>query len=422
VKSSSYLAPGIRRHGAGYQATVKVRGERDYAQFDLNTPLSEMLEWQKDRRAELRVNLPKTPAGTFAADAKKYLALPSVLAMPTYAERVQHITEWVEIFGGRRRRSIKPPEIEAQRDAWLTEPRQVDDAGTVLKGPYSAGAVNKRLRALSNVWTKLDGRRAPNPVREVDECEEPDPEPRGLPYAVVEAIIAAMPETAVGVKKDGTRTTGKNVARPSQTKARLRVIAYTGLPHQTLRVLRREHLTLFSQDSDGQETGGTILVPARRKGRRARRAKDKPLPHLIPLIPQAAAAFREFDRLDCWTKPGEHGFSGSSMWKSFQAACKTLGLEGLTPKDFRHSYLTLVYAETKDLRVTGHLGMHRTESTPKRYTIAAVAPHVQAAADRVAAALASSSGVHRSESLRKDSDKTGRHGDGPVDAEPSKSL
>jgi len=376
-------APGVRRHGAGWQVVAKVRGERSFEQFPLDTPLRELLEWQKDEKAALRTTLPTTKAGTFAADARKYLALSSVMAMPTYIEREQHIEEWIAIFGTRRRRSIKPLEIEQLRDHWFTTPRALHDDGTVKVGPYSAAAVNKRLRALSNLWTKLDGRRAPNPVLEVDECEEPDPEARGLPYDVIETILAAIPDTAIGVKKDGTRTTGKGIPRPSKNKARLRVIAYTGIPHSTLKKLAPESLELFPVDQEGAETGGTVLLPPRRKGKKRRRAQDKPLPQRIPLIPQAAAAFREFDRLQCWGP-----FSNSSMWKAFQRACRSLGIEGLTPYDFRHSYLTVVYDETRDLRVTGQLGSHASERTTKRYTMAAVAPHVQAAADKVRARFA----------------------------------
>jgi len=357
-------APGIRKHGAGWQTRVKVRGEWAHASWPLETPLSDMIEWIKDERARLRTTLPQTKGGTLAGDVAKYLALESVKAMPTFGERQQHLEEWCAIFGRRRRRSLSALDIEEQRDAWL----QV----------MSAASVNKRLRALSNLWTKLDGRRAPNPVLEVHECEEPDAQPRGLPYDVIDAIIAAIPETAVGVKKDGTRTTGKNIARPSKTKARLRVIAYTGLPHATLKRLTRDDLTLFDQDKDGQETGGTILVPPRRKGRKHRRAADKPLSELLPLIPAAAAAFREFDRLDCWGN-----FSNSSMHSAFQRACKTLGITGLRPYDFRHSYLSAVYQETKDLRVTGQLGGHRSERTTRRYTLAAVAPHVHDAIEKL---------------------------------------
>jgi integrase len=361
-------APGVRRRGAGWQTRVKVRGEESWEQWPLDTPLSELLDWIKDEKARLRTTLPKVQAGTFAADARKYLARPDVKALPTFAERTQHITEWVTAFGSRRRRKITPDLIAAQRDRWLADTEE---------GRYAPASVNKRLRALSNLWTLLDGRRAPNPVLEVSECEEPDPEARGLPYEVIEAILAAIPDTAIGRKKDGTRTTGKNVPRPSKTKARLRVIAYTGLAHAQLKQLDREDVDL--------ETG-TIRLVARRKGRKLRRAQDRPIPQLLPLLPQAIEAFKTFDRLGCWGP-----FSNSSMWKAFRRACRTLNITGLRPYDFRHSFATAVYAETRDLRVTGKFVGHRSERTTKRYTIAAVAPHVQAALTRVGERLA----VHR---------------------------
>jgi integrase len=381
--------PGVRRHGAGLEASVKVRGERSYQSFPLNTPIREITTWQEDERATLRLLTTDRPrAGTLAGDAPKYLKLPSVQHLVDVAQRVQHITEWVAVLGSKRRRSRGWPEaIETQRDRWLTDPREVHEDGSVKIGPYAAASVNKRLRALSNLWTKLDGRRAYNPVLEVDECEEPDPTPRGLPYDVIEAILAAIPETAIGVKKDGTRTIGKNIPRPSQTKARLRVIAYTGIPHSTLKRLTPASVTLFPLDGDGQETGGTVLLPPRRKGKKRRRAQDKPLPELLPLIPPAAAAFRAFDQLGCWTVPGTKGFSNSSMWKTFQRACTVLGIEGVRPYDLRHSLGSAIYAETKDLRVTGVLLGHRSDRTSKRYTLAAVPAHVAEAMVKVAARL-----------------------------------
>jgi integrase len=75
------------------------------------------------------------------------------------------------------------------------------------------------------------------------------------------------------------------------------------------------------------------------------------------------------------------------MWKSFRRACTRIGLEGLKPYDFRHSFLTLVYQETKDLRVAGTFGGHRSQRTTLRYTMAAVAPHVSEAAAKIRARL-----------------------------------
>jgi integrase len=380
-------APGVRRHSAGWQTRVKVRGEWSFAQWPLDTPLTQMIEWVKDERARLRITIPTTKGGTLAADVAKYLALESVQAMPTFGQRRQHLGEWTAIFGARRRRTIAALEIEEQRDAWLRE--------------MSASSVNKRLRALSNVWTKLDGRRAPNPVLEIAECEEPDPEARGLPYDVIEAILAEIPDTAIGVRKDGTRTAG--VPRPSMTRARLRVIAYTGLAHAQLKRLTPADVDLIS---------GTVRVVARRKGRKHQRAAQKPLPQLLPLLPAAVEAFREFDRLRCWGS-----FSNSSMWKAFTRACTRLGLRGLRPYDFRHSLLTAVYLETRDLRVTGALGSHRSEATTKRYTLAAVSPQVQAAIDALAVRfrppLQAASGAQASGIRRNLAERSGGPPGGP---------
>lgn len=355
------IARGVRRHGAGLQATVKVRGHRAFAQFDLDTPLRVIQQWQEDTRARLRLQAPARPtAGTFAADVAVYLQRADVRAMPTYAERAKHLQEWVARFGGRRRHSITPDDIAQHRDQWLVSRGD-------HKPPYSASAINNRLRALSNLWTKLDGRRAPNPVAEVAEVEEPDPEARGLDYDVIEAILAAIPDAWVGKRKDGTYTTGK--PRPSQTKARLRVIAYTGLSHAQLMRLT---------PSDVDLAHARLRPPARRKGRKIRRALDKPLSDWLPLIPPAVEAFREFDRLQCWGP-----FSTGSMWRAFQRACGVLKLDGLRPYDFRHSYLSAIYHETRDLRVTGRFGSHRSERTTARYALGAINAHVAEAAARV---------------------------------------
>jgi integrase len=364
IEGMKPLTPGIRRHGAGWQTSVQFRGDRLFEQWPLDADAREMRDWIEDKRAELRLLAKARPsAGSFESDARKYLRRPDIKGLTTYAERMQHIDEWIRVFGNRRRRSVTPELIEAQRDAWLTE-------------GFSGASVNKRLRALSNLWTKLDGRRAPNPVREVSECEETAPTARGLPYDVIEAILDAVPEVHEGKTKAGVFTRGKGIARPSQTKARLRVIAYTGLSHSQIKALT---------PSDVDLEAGTVRVIARRKGRKVQRAHQQPLPELLPLSSEHAVdAFRRFAELNCW---GE--FSNSSMWKSFRRACNRIGLTGLKPYDFRHSFLSMVYQETKDLRVTGTFGGHRSERTTLRYTMAAVAPHVLDAAAKVRARLAS---------------------------------
>lgn len=368
---TDHLPAGIRHHGKGYQARVVVGKVRIYEQFPRSTSIKTMQAWQTTQRGILTAHRVRQPeSGSLAADIQAYLARPRIQAMPTFDQRSQHLAEWAAFIGHLHRTQITPRLIEQQRDRWFYQSRGDAENGTELP-PYSASSVNKRLRALSHVWTTLDGRHAPNPVRQVAECGEPDAESRGLPYAVIEAILSAIPDQAIGVKKDGTRTQGK--ARPSQTKARLRVIAYTGLSHAQLKALQRADVDLDA---------GTLRLVARRKGKQIQRAQDRPEPVLVPLIPQAVDAFRQFDRRRCWGS-----FSNSSMWKAFQRACHQIGLTGIRAYDFRHSFLSAVYAETHDLRVTGRFGGHRSERTTRRYTQVAVAPHLAAAAARVQAIL-----------------------------------
>ena len=268
-------------------------------------------------------------------------------------ERRLHMREWVQVFRHRPRQSIRPHEIRAQRDRWLTEPR-TDQRGRP-RPPYAAGSVNKRLRALSNLWRVLDGRHAPNPVREVPEADEIEGAPRALPYPVIRAILDAMPDC--------------------QTKARLAVLAWTGLAHVQMSGLRPE-------DVDWE--GRSLWIRGRRKGASGKVRKG----HRKPITDEAIAELRRFDELDCWG-----GFSQGSMRNSLARACrrverrcKTDGVEvdlsRVRPYDFRHSYATAILASTQDLRTTQRLMLHSSIQTTERYARAAVDPMLVAALER----------------------------------------
>lgn len=332
--------------------------------FPADSLLSDRRAWREQMRVEARRGGLPPEATTFAEDAARYLE--SVAALPTIEQRRQHIEEWTRVFGDRPRGSIRPHEIRAQRDRWLTEPR------TDLQGrrqpPYAPGSVNKRLRALSNLWRVLDGRHAPNPVREVPEADEIESEPRALPYAVIEALLEAMPDVTQ-TRKGCTRTAG------NRTKARLAVMAWTGLAQVQITRLQPE-------DIDWEEP--SIWVRGRRKGAAGteRRGRRK------PITAQAVAALRQFDALNCWGP-----FSAAAMRKSLRRACRkveerfrrdgvTINLNRVRPYDFRHSYATALLAATGDLQTTQRLMLHQSASTTERYARAAVDPVLVAALER----------------------------------------
>lgn len=346
------LAKNISRDASGISVRLEVAGPPIEKRFPLDTPLETVKTWRDDE-LQRRRDLKKagTPvSGSFAADAKKYLA--AVTAMSEYAQRVRDIGLWTALFGERPRSSIAAVEIRTARDRWLTvgpklvqrrQPGAARATWMEVATPLSASTVNKRLRALENLWTVLDGRHAPNPVREVPEPQEPDSAPRALSYAVVERILGQL--------------------QPSQTRARLKVMAYTGLSQVEISGLGPSDLDLAR---------GSVVVRRRRKGRHGKMAP----PALHPLTRDGVAAFREFVKFGCWG-----AFSVSSMWKRFQAAARRAGYAGLRPYDLRHSYATAVFHATGDLAATQGMLRHRSAVTTLRYAAAAVAPRARLAAD-----------------------------------------
>lgn len=371
MKNQRRREPGQRRLTSGkWQVNVQVRvqGEASYRflskTFPADSLLSDRRAWRERMRVEARRGRLPDDSSTFADDAARYLE--SIAALPTIEQRRQHIDEWTHLFGDRLRSSIRPHEIRAQRDRWLTEPRT--DLQGRRRPPYAAASVNKRLRALSNLWRVLDGRHAPNPVREVPEADEIESEPRALPYGVIEAILEAMPDVTRAPK-------GAKRAAGNRTKARLAVMAWTGLAHVQLAGLRREDV-----DWDGP----SVWVRGRRKGAAGTERRG----HRKPITPQAVTALRRFDTLNCWGR-----FSHASMRKSLRTACRkvedrfrrdgiTIDLSRVRPYDFRHSYATALLAATRDLQTTQRLMLHQSASTTERYARAAVDPVLVAALER----------------------------------------
>jgi integrase len=356
---------GKRRHGTGWQVRVSVAGAgRSCTQFPLEATEQEMQAWQEDERYRLlliarRHRRDGTQAGTFAADAKRYLK--AVAAMRDIKNRRKDIALWVQEFGPRRRHSITADEIRAVRDRWLTVgPKHVYRKATrdraaywePLEKPLAGSTVNHRLRALSNLWTVLDGRRAPNPVREVPEADETPELPRAIDYETITRILEALPDRGRPERHQKRSTV-------SLTKLRLRVMAWTGLPPAELMRLTAEHVDLER---------GAVLIEPRQKGKGVEPAR-------LPLLPQAVEAFRDFAAANAWGK-----FSTSSVRQSFIRATRNISpAGGLRPYDLRHSFGTQVFLSTGSLHAVGELLRHADKRTSRRYTLAAVDPVLRSA-------------------------------------------
>ena len=313
-------------------------GRRVEKRFPPSTPLRDIKAWRDEARARLRSGSGTAARSTFANDAARYLL--SVRAIPTFTERRRHVELWIAEFGHRRRDTITTADIDEVLSRWLTD-------------GLAASTVKHRRTALLHLWHRLDGKDAATPVRR--SFVPAELEPRGLPYSLVQELLDAMPEQGQGVK-------GRTRDAASKTKARLTLMAYTGLPPCTIKRLRPR---------DVRWDAGVVFIQGRRKGKGTRG-------QTIPLTSAGLEALRRFDELDCLG-----AFSTSSAWKSFQRACVKLDPAGLRPYDLRHSFGTAVYAATGDLRATQQLLGHASRTTTDRYTLAAVPGRLKIAVGQV---------------------------------------
>lgn len=271
-----------------------------------------------------------TSTGTLSDDVRRYLS-DYFAGRPGLEERTRHLQLWRSALGD------DTPRADLTRD----------DIARVLNQWHAQGLAadtcNKRRTALLALYNALDGKGGTNPVREVPKFRPPDPLPRGLSYSLIEKAFDAMPRC--------------------KTKARLRVLAYTGIRAGQLMKLtpalwdHRRHV---------------LTVPGTTKGRGTK-------PYVIPLSGLATEALKEFDALDAW---GVFTWAPMArMWKA--AATKAKLPEGTVPYDLRHSFGTQIFRKTGNLKAAKDLLGHSSFRMSERYTLAAV-PEQKIAAVRAA--------------------------------------
>jgi integrase len=368
------ISSGIYQDAGGISATVKVaRGVQREKRFPLATSLKVVRRWRQLTAEELRTSRRHVEKGTLAADVDVYLG--TLVDRPALqALRRVHLAWWVARFGNRSRHTLTAPELQtALAEFAVTKIQRWPNRPPALPTPAT---VRHYRTALYSLWTTLDGKDASNPLRDVKPPRSADPEPRALPYEIIDGILAAMPERGQGLR-DVPRS------EVSKTKARLKVQAYVGLPPKQLMLLR---------ESDVNWQEGSVLVQGRKKGQGTRTTR-------LPLVPQAVAALREF-----FDAKAEGRFSTSSARQSFRRACQAFVaqtavkdpreaqrleavLKGVRPYDLRHSYLTMTYLASEDIHATQKMGQHSDPRMTNRYTLAAVDPRLRAAAARLAQML-----------------------------------
>jgi integrase len=317
----------VRRKGRGWQLAVRVPGRTSpitEMRYQPPTP-AEVVAWAV-RQLEVHGQAPAA-AGSLAADVEDYQR--RVTAMPTYRQVVAHLDLWLDVLGRERsRRSITTGELDAIIQRWLvTPPQRPGSRGPAATG-LSASTIRKRVNTLRMLFVTLDGKDARNPVRAVRLPRMPKPQPRGRDYATIARILAAMPEK---------RQSAHNA--PALGRVRAAVMAYSGLPPKLIMALTPTDL-----DFDAR----TIRVPERHKGGGVEA-------RVLPMMPQAVAAFRTFHQLRAYGP-----FAVCRLNTGFKRAAKRIGLDPrtITLYDLRHSFGEQVYRATRDLATVGRLLMH----------------------------------------------------------------
>lgn len=389
-----HVSEGIRSNGVCYEATVKIGSLRTrvlngYKTFALDTPLGEMRLWRVDEKARLlrEAGAPVT-RGTLRADFVSYFAT-ARLTDATRKIRKQQAAWWCDEMqlGERRRPTITSPELQRALN-------------TLHAAGKAASTINKYRTCLSNVFTILDGKNAPNPFKDVPEFRPPDDLPRGVPYTIVALVLKYLRIKWTGGRSSVRYLKQERRAVPSKATARLYVVAYAPITQAQLKLVQPDDLSL---DGDAP----SILVRGRRKGRGAPPVRK-------PLLPDAVAAFRVFIEADAFGT-----FQRGSLRRAWIRARDLAQVElrqtdpladlsDLKPYDLRHCFGALIYQLTGSDDVAGDMLDHQQKKTTRRYRLAAVPAHLQAA-NAAAAKLLAGLPVHPttpSNHFRTGADKT----------------
>lgn len=341
--------PGIRKTSHGWQVYTTIGGRFRSKHFPPDTTPAELKQERSKLAATATLGLEPEPRAqdspTLAEDVESYLK--AIAGMTTVSDRTYRIRKWRDALGADRARStITTVEIRQQLEAWRVDSGRREKTTDGKPGkpiPTKPGTLNLLHTALRNLYTVLDGPDAANPLRAIPRYREEE-RALALPaWKTAKAVIDSL--------------------EPSKSKARLRVLLLTGWPSSTLKRLRKGDIAWRKKEA---------LLHGRRKGGGTR-------PRVVPLLPQAVTALRQFDKLNAYGP-----FSGSSLHSLLDRACKRAKVPPFRVYDLRHLFLTRVATLSHDERAVAELGLHSTPAQTWRYTRQAGSHRARTALNRVA--------------------------------------
>lgn len=341
------MPPGIYPQPSGaFRVIASIgRGKRVEKAFPKGTSQRAMVVWQEEARAELR-RRPAPKAGTLETDVADYLRARAT--MPTLKTRRRHLEMWVAALGGARHRdTVTPLEVRTQLETWLA-----DEA----RG-WSHTTANHLRTALMHFYSLLNGKAGYNPVRAVKKLRTKSKPRKPLSYPLFEAIVAHIPTAWRGYGRKPSAVLHR------QMIARLRVLAYVGLPHTQIKALTPSDL----MPDDLIAGAWLVRVQGRDKGA----GTDDVY---MPLGQRGLAALQEF--FACGAQ-GE--FRNETMRDLFLAGAARVGRFDLTPYDLRSLFAKTVLRSSKNRSALKDLMQHQSEATSAIYAQEAIRDELRAA-------------------------------------------
>jgi integrase len=345
--SPSRPARGIRRTATGWQVYTKRNGTFRSERLPSDTSLGALKAARDRLEAQniLSIAAPAPVGAPFEEDARAYLKL--VQGMPSIRTRTEEIEAWARAFRGLPRASLTANAITAVLEEWRVR-------GSFGGRPLKGATLNHRRTALMAMFTTLDGRGAANIVKDVPKYSErynqiPRAQSPRLLYRIL-ARIGHRKWKSRRKKSKGTR------AADSKSRARLRLMLWTGWPPAIMKEVRPKHV-------DWKKGHESVLVMARRKGA----GTD---PRRLPLFPGAVTALKAF-----FAAGAAGPFSSSSLAhavyeavdkeNAFRAKHKKPPIEHIRAYDFRHTFGTELAKRITDERA---LKEYLISNQIRRYT------------------------------------------------------
>lgn len=370
------LAKYIYQDGTGIAALVCVPGRpRAELRFPLRTQLAEIRRAMEVRAAQLQA----TPSTRLSPGTTAHVIMLYVLrlgtTLPEQDERGR-LKAWTAACGTENFATLTRARINQILEDWR-------------RAGFTQSTIAKRVSSLRKVSRALDEARHDDPpVHAIVRVKRPRTPPSGEIHARDLDLIQRV--------LDNVTDWNQSAGRPSKTKARLALWAWTGHNPATIQLLQPEHVRWHTDPPQ-------IYVQPRRKGAGVDAA-------WVPLIGPAIPAVRDFFAREAFG-PANKGV----LLRAWRIALKktqaqllkerrvdeAAQLNGMLPRHMRHSFTTAALTVSNDLYGVAEMMRHADIKTTLQYAKGAASARTKAVVAAFDAALTAGANNGANETPKK---------------------